>query len=479
MNKTVMKRLTRLITRHITTTDPLQLSRRSFSRLLPTKQAQTTETSIAPAYPTLSTSGFLCHQPEDVERIVGLTRNQAIPHSSLPDQGPPVKLNLDPSLIGRLVCSRLSGTLWRSPSRPMTARFCSARTSLSAACLGDHTSLSRAQTLTDINSPFFFFCRLRCSLGLSEEYGPDRVFNTPLTEQGIAGFGIGMATMGHTAIAEIQFGDYIFPAFDQLVNEAAKLRYRSGGSYDCGKLTVRSPIMAVGHGGLYHSQSPEGFFQQASGLKQVVIPRSPSQAKGLLLASIREPNPVVFLEPKILYRSSVEYVPAGDYELPLDKAEVVRRGSELTLVSYGTTLYTCELALAMLRNPPAEIAHLVPQALRNISIELIDLRTIIPLDQETVVDSVRKTGRAIVVHEAAQNGGVGAELAARIQENCFTRLEAPVKRVCGWDTPFPLVFEKFYVRPFFYCTKKKKKNYQIILPDQIRILDAIIETMTY
>jgi len=424
-----MKRLTRLTTRHITTATPSQhLARRSFSRLLPTKQAQTTgptETSIAPAYPTLSTSAFLCHQPEDVERIVGLTRNQAIQHSSLPDQGPPVKLNMFQAIRDALAITL--------------------QTDDSAVLFGEDVAFGGV---------------FRCSLGLSEEYGPDRVFNTPLTEQGIAGFGIGMATMGHTAIAEIQFGDYIFPAFDQLVNEAAKLRYRSGGSYNCGKLTVRTPIMAVGHGGLYHSQSPEGFFQQASGLK-VVIPRSPSQAKGLLLASIREPNPVVFMEPKILYRSSVEYVPATDYELPLDKAEVVRRGSELTLVSYGTALYTCELALAMLRNPPAEIAHLVPQALRNISVELIDLRTIIPFDQETVVDSVRKTGRAIVVHEAAQNGGVGAELAARIQENCFTRLEAPVKRVCGWDTPFPLVFEKFY------------------LPDQIRILDAIVQTMTY
>ncbi|PLW17951.1 hypothetical protein PCANC_10313 [Puccinia coronata f. sp. avenae] len=404
--------------------------RRVFSHRTPPRDAQParptlTQPTPTPAYPTLSTSAFLCHQPEDAERISGLTRNHAVQPPSHEDQGSPVKLNMFQAIRDAMAITL--------------------QTDESAVLFGEDVAFGGV---------------FRCSLGLAEEYGPDRVFNTPLTEQGIAGFGIGMATMGHTAVAEIQFGDYIFPAFDQLVNEAAKLRYRSGGSYNCGKLTVRTPVMAVGHGGLYHSQSPEGFFQQASGLK-VVIPRSPTQAKGLLLASIREPNPVVFMEPKILYRSSVEYVPAGAYELPLDKAEVVRRGTELTVVSYGTTLYTCELALAMLRNPPVEIAHLVPPELRNISVDLIDLRTIVPFDQETVVESVRKTGRAIVVHEAVQNGGVGAELAARIQENCFTRLEAPVKRVCGWDTPFPLAFEKFY------------------LPDQIRILDAIVETMTY
>jgi 2-oxoisovalerate dehydrogenase E1 component beta subunit len=156
-------------------------------------------------------------------------------------------------------------------------------------------------------------------------------------------------------------------------------------------------------------------------LAQVVIPRSPSQAKGLLLASIREPNPVVFMEPKVLYRSSVEWVPGGEYELPIDRAEVVSAGQDLTVVSYGTAFYVCELALAMLRNPPPEIAHLVPQSLRNLSVELIDLRTVVPFDYPTVVQSVRKTGRAVVVHEAPLNGGVGAELVARIQEHCFTR----------------------------------------------------------
>lgn len=145
----------------------------------------------------------------------------------------------------------------------------------------------------------------RCTVGLAEEFGRERIFNTPLTEQGIVGFGVGLASMGHTAIAEIQFADYIFPAFDQLVNEAAKFRYRSGGQFNCGSLTVRTPTMGVGHGGLYHSQSPEGFFMGAPGLK-IVIPRCPIQAKGLLLASIRDPNPVIFMEPKVLYRSAGE-----------------------------------------------------------------------------------------------------------------------------------------------------------------------------
>lgn len=388
------------------------------------------QASPSPQYPTLSTSSYLCHKPEDAQNIKGLINHPSsqpvipLPSSStqLP---PPAKLNM----------------------------FQAIRDAMAITLQTDETSVLFGEDVA-------FGGVFRCSLGLLEEYGPDRVFNTPLTEQGIAGFGIGMAAMGHTAIAEIQFGDYIFPAFDQIVNEAAKFRYRSGGSYDCGRLTIRSPIMAVGHGGLYHSQSPEGFFQQAAGLK-VVIPRSPSQAKGLLLASIREPNPVVFLEPKILYRSSVEYVPTQDFQLPLDKAEILQTGSDLTIISYGTPLYVCELALAMLKSPPAEIEHLVPNQLRNISVELIDLRTIVPIDEDCIVSSVRKTGRCVVVHEAAQNGGVGAELAARIQDQCFTRLEAPIRRVCGWDTPFPLVFEKFY------------------LPDQIRILDAIIQTMEY
>ncbi|KAF8744546.1 Transketolase, pyrimidine binding domain, partial [Rhizoctonia solani] len=302
----------------------------------------------------------------------------------------------------------------------------------------------------------------RCTMGLAEEFGRQRVFNTPLTEQGIAGFAIGMASMGHTAIAEIQFADYIYPAFDQLVNEAAKFRYRSGGRYDVGKLTVRTPSMSVGHGGLYHSQSPEGFFMGAAGLKaQVVIPRSPIQAKGLLLSAIRDPNPVIFLEPKILYRSSVEQVPIDDFELPIGKAEVLTKGNDVTLLTYGSPVYTCENAISLIRNPPPSIAHLIPESVRGVSIELIDLRTLLPWDIHTVMESVKKTGRLVIVHEAGKTMGPGAEIAAEITNRCFLNLHAPVKRIAGWDTPVPLVYEKFYI------------------PDALRIVDGIVDTLKY
>ncbi|KAJ7735428.1 thiamine diphosphate-binding protein [Mycena olivaceomarginata] len=279
----------------------------------------------------------------------------------------------------------------------------------------------------------------------------ERVFNTPLTEQGIAGFAIGMATMGHTAIAEIQFADYIFPAFDQLVNEAAKIRYRSGGQFNVGGLTIRTPTMSVGHGGLYHSQSPEGFFMGAAGLK-VVIPRSPIQAKGLLLSAIRDPNPVIFMEPKILYRSAIEQVPIDDFALPLGRAETLVPGADLTLLTWGTPIYHCETALHLLADPPAALAP---------HVELIDLRSVLPWDADAVAESVARTGRLVIVHEAGMTAGVGAEIAAEVQKRCFLRLAAPVKRVTGWDTPVALQYEKFYI------------------PDAVRILDSIVETLSY
>jgi len=266
--------------------------------------------------------------------------------------------------------------------------------------------------------------------------------------------------MGHTAIAEIQFADYIFPAFDQLVNEAAKIRYRSGGAYNVGGLTVRTPTMSVGHGGLYHSQSPEGFFMGASGLK-VVIPRSPIQAKGLLLGAIRDPNPVIFMEPKILYRSAVEQVPVDDYELPIGRAETLIPGSDLTLLTWGTPIYYCETALHMLGSPEPALQPHIPPSLRSARIELIDLRSILPWDVETVAESVNRTGRLVIVHEAGMTAGVGAEISAEIQKRCFLKLQAPVKRVTGWDTPVALQYEKFYI------------------PDALRILDAIVETLSY
>ncbi|KAN0061805.1 hypothetical protein ACQY0O_005798 [Thecaphora frezii] len=300
----------------------------------------------------------------------------------------------------------------------------------------------------------------RSTVGLAEEFGRERVFNTPLCEQGLVGFGIGMADMGHTAIAEVQFADYIFPAFDQIVNEAAKYHYRSGGQFSAGRLTIRSPCMAVGHGALYHSQSVEQFFMAVPGLK-VVIPRSPIQAKGLLLASIRDPNPVIFLEPKVLYRSSVEQVPQDDYTLPLSQAEIIQPGTDLTLLSWGTPLYSCIEALHLLRNPPASIAPHFPQHLRNASVEVIDLRTILPWDRATLVQSVAKTGRCVIVHEAPLTAGAGAEISAYLQEKCFLHLEAPIARIGGWDTPFPHVHEAFYK------------------PEAVRIADAIVRTLNY
>ncbi|CAG8574202.1 2533_t:CDS:2 [Paraglomus brasilianum] len=303
----------------------------------------------------------------------------------------------------------------------------------------------------------------RCTLGLAEMFGKDRVFNTPLSEQGIVGFGIGMASVGHTAIAEIQFADYIFPAFDQLVNEAAKYRYRSGNEFSIGGLTVRSPSSAVGHGAHYHSQMPEAYFAHTPGLK-VVIPRSPIQAKGLLLASIKDPNPVIFFEPKILYRAAgnyeynggysdnrgplikIEQVPTGDYELPLGKAEVLKRGKDVTVVGYGSQIYTLEIAIQM-----------AEKHIPGLSCELIDLRTILPWDVDTVAKSVDKTGRLVIAHEAPKTAGFGAEIAASVMERCFLRLESPIQRVCGWDTPFPLVFEKFYLPDVTRCFEAIKK----------------------
>ncbi|KAI8969935.1 thiamine diphosphate-binding protein [Mycotypha africana] len=289
----------------------------------------------------------------------------------------------------------------------------------------------------------------RTTTGLAEKFGRERVFNAPLTEQGIAGFAIGMASVGHTAIAEIQFADYIFPAFDQIVNEAAKYRYRSGNLFNVGGLTIRTPCSAVGHGALYHSQSPEAFFSHCPGLK-LVTPRGPIQAKGLLLASIRDRNPVIFFEPKILYRAAVEEVPVADYELPLGKAEVIKKGTDVTIVGYGSQIYTLENAI-----------QLAEKKMPGLSCELIDLRTILPWDVDTVVESVKKTGRLVISHEAPKSGGVGAEIASTVMEHCFLNLEAPIQRVCGWDTPFPLVYEKFYI------------------PSMIRCFDAIKNVMNY
>lgn len=287
----------------------------------------------------------------------------------------------------------------------------------------------------------------RCTVGLLERYGR-RCFNTPLCEQGIVGFGIGLATQGYTPIAEIQFADYIYPAFDQLVNEAAKYRYRSGGTFTAGGLTVRAPYGAVGHGGHYHSQSVESFFTHVPGLK-VVVPSSPAQAKGLLLSCIQDPDPCIFFEPKMLYRTSVEEVPVGEYTIPLGQAQVLREGADITLIGWGAQVHVL-----------AQAAQAVADA-DGISCEVLDLRTLLPWDVQAVTASVNKTGRLLVSHEAPLSSGFGAELVAEVSRRCFLRLEAPPVRVCGSDTPFPLVFEPLY------------------LPGVERLVDAIRATVRF
>lgn len=287
----------------------------------------------------------------------------------------------------------------------------------------------------------------RATSGLQEKYGKSRCFNTPLVEQGVIGFANGLAAQGSTAIAEIQFADYIFPAFDQIVNESAKFRYRSGNEFNVGKLTIRTPYGGGIAGGLYHSQSPEAYFAHTPGLK-VVVPRNPYQAKGLLLASIRDDNPVIFFEPKRLYRASVGEVPEEDYELPLGKADVVQQGADITLLAWGAQVEIVEKAAAL-------------AAADGISCEIIDLRTILPWDIETVANSVSKTGRFVVSQEAPLTAGFASEIAATIQQECFLHLEAPIARVCGMDTPYPLALEKEYVA------------------DHLKIYEAIKNSMTY
>jgi len=287
----------------------------------------------------------------------------------------------------------------------------------------------------------------RATSGLQDKYGKQRCFNTPLVEQGIIGFANGLAAQGSRPIAEIQFADYIFPAFDQIVNEAAKFRYRSGNEFNVGKLTIRAPYGGGIAGGLYHSQSPEAYFAHTPGLK-VIIPRNPYQAKGLLLASIRDDNPVIFFEPKRLYRASSGEVPEEDYQLPIGKAEIIQAGSDITLVAWGAQMESLQQAADLATND-------------GISCEIIDLRSILPWDVETIATSVTKTGRLIVSQEAPLTGGFASEIAATIQQACFLHLESPVERVCGLDTPYPLALEKEYVSDHLkiYEAIKKSINY--------------------
>jgi 2-oxoisovalerate dehydrogenase E1 component beta subunit len=270
----------------------------------------------------------------------------------------------------------------------------------------------------------------RVTAGLHEEFGEERVIDTPLAEGGIIGTAIGMALYGMRPVPEIQFADFIFPAFDQIVSEAAKMRWRSGGEYSC-PMTIRTPVGGGIRGGLYHSQSPESLFIHTAGLK-VVCPSNPYDAKGLLLASIRDDDPVLFLEPKRVYRAVKMDVPEGDYEVPLGVAKVVREGNGVTIVSWGAMVYEALSAAEKVAED-------------GVDCEVIDLRTLWPLDVDTIVESVKKTGRLVVVHEAPKACGFGAEVVQQVNERAFLSLEAPPIRVTGWDTPFPYTLENEYL----------------------------------
>jgi 2-oxoisovalerate dehydrogenase E1 component beta subunit len=282
----------------------------------------------------------------------------------------------------------------------------------------------------------------RATEGLQSKHGKGRVFDTPISEGGIVAVAIGMGAYGKRPVVEIQFADYIYPGMDQIISEAARLRYRTAGEW-WAPLTIRSPYGGGIYGGQTHSQSPEGIFTHVAGLK-TVIPSNPHDAKGLLIAAIEDDDPVLFFEPKRLYNGPFDghhdrpvtswaghadaEVPEGHYAVPLGKARVVREGNDVTVLAYGTMVH---VALAAARES-------------GVDAEVIDLRTLVPLDLEAIVASVEKTGRCVVVHEATRTCGFGAELAALVQEHCFFSLEAPIERVTGWDTPYPHAFEWEY-----------------------------------
>ncbi|HXQ93903.1 MAG TPA: alpha-ketoacid dehydrogenase subunit beta [Thermoplasmata archaeon] len=270
----------------------------------------------------------------------------------------------------------------------------------------------------------------RATEGLFKEFGGDRVIDTPLSETGIVGSAIGMALYGLKPIAEIQFLDFIYPAFDQIVSELAKFRYRSGGQYPC-HVVIRSPYGGGIKGGLYHSQSSEAYFAHTAGLK-VVIPSTPADAKGLLATAIADPDPVLFLEPKRIYRAVSGEVADGERRVPFGVARTVREGTDVTIFAYGAMV------------PPATQAAETLAAAGSHA-EVIDLRTLVPLDEKAVLASVEKTGRAVIVHEAPRFCGFGAELAAILAEKAFFSLKAPVQRVTGYDTPFPYALENAYL----------------------------------
>jgi pyruvate dehydrogenase E1 component beta subunit len=286
----------------------------------------------------------------------------------------------------------------------------------------------------------------RVTEGLQARFGADRVVDTPLAESGIMGSAIGLAMAGMRPIPEIQFEGFLGPAYDQLVNHAARYRTRSRGAITI-PLTVRVPVGGGIHAPELHSDSPEAIYAHTPGLK-VVMPSTPYDAKGLLIAAIRDPDPVIFFEPKRIYRAFREEVPEDEYTVPIGKAKIITEGSDLTLISWGATVTQC---LEALDNLPEDI-----------SVEMIDLRTIYPIDIDCIAQSVEKTGRCVVAHEAPKTAGMGAEIATIIQERCFLHLEAPVQRVCGFDT----------VMPYY----KLELEY---LPDAKRIGESIHQCLAY
>jgi len=281
----------------------------------------------------------------------------------------------------------------------------------------------------------FFGGVFRCTAGLQKKYGRQRCFDTPISESGIVGTAIGMAAYGLRPCVEIQFADYMYPAYDQIVSEAARIRHRSAGDFTC-PIVVRMPTGGGIFGGQTHSQSPEALFTHVSGLK-TIVPSNPYDAKGLLIAAIECEDPVIFLEPKRLYNGPFDghhdrpvtpwknhplgEVPEDHYTVEIGKAAVRREGADVTVLAYGTMVYVAEAA--------AEDA--------GIDAEVIDLRTLVPLDVDAIRASVKKTGRCVILHEATRTSGFGAELSAVVQEECFYHLEAPIIRVTGWDTPYP------------------------------------------
>lgn len=287
----------------------------------------------------------------------------------------------------------------------------------------------------------------RATENLQNEFGVERAFSTPLTESGIVGMAIGMAVYGLKPVPEIQFADFIYPAFDQIVSELSKLRYRSGGEFTC-PVVIRTPYGGGIRGGLYHSQSPEAYFSHTPGLK-VVIPSTPSDAKGLLVSAIRGNDPVIFMEPKKLYRSLKEDVSEEDYTVPIGPARKVQQGSDLSIFCYGAMVEPCVMAAAKAKER------------EGISCEIIDLRTLYPVDEDSILGSVRKTGRALIVQEAPKTCGYGAEVSAIIAEQAIDSLKAPVQRIGGFDIPFPYTLEKVYV------------------PDAIRVFLGIQSIMSF